>query len=141
MKKVIVVLTLIVFAFAGKVSAQRYEFEDVIISSVKLKEGANTVQIPNGKGTVRFVKRGESFSNVVIQDAAGKIQRLNPNDGTTEGAPTPVCKCPLPDACFATADKNIGLCMCKACDLSAGDNGWSLAIRGQAQTIVNNSPR
>jgi hypothetical protein len=141
MKKVIVVLALFVFAFAGKVSAQRVTFGDLVISSVKLKEGANTVQLPNGHGTIRLIKRGEAFSNVVFQDAAGKIVRLNPNDGTTEGAPTPVCKCPLPDACFATADKNIGMCMCKPCDLSNGDNGWSLAIRGQAQTIVNNSPR
>lgn len=139
MKKVIVIFTLIIFAFAGKVAAQGYELENVLVSSLRLKEGANTVQLPNGKGTVRFVKRGETFSNVIFQDAAGKIVRLNPNDGSTEGAPTPTCKCPLPDACFATADKNIGLCMCKPCDLSNGDSGWSLALKGAPQTLVNNT--
>ncbi|NBA87755.1 hypothetical protein GVN16_18445 [Emticicia sp. CRIBPO] len=130
MKKVIVVLTLIVVALIGNnASAQGYELENVLISSLKMKEGANTVQIPNGRGTIRFVKRGQSFSNVIFQDAAGKIERLNPNDGTTEGAPTPVCKCPLPDACFATANKNIGLCMCKACDLTIGEpDSWSIGL-------------
>jgi hypothetical protein len=130
MKKVIVVLTLIVVALIGNnASAQGYELENVLISSLKMKEGANTVQIPNGRGTIRFVKRGQSFSNVIFQDAAGKIERLNPNDGTTEGAPTPICKCPLPDACFATANKNIGLCMCKACDLTIGEpDSWSIGL-------------
>jgi len=130
MKKVIVVLTLIVVALIGNnASAQGYELENVLISSLKMKEGANTVQIPNGRGTIRFVKRGQSFSNVIFQDVAGKIERLNPNDGTTEGAPTPVCKCPLPDACFATANKNIGLCMCKACDLTIGEpDSWSIGL-------------
>lgn len=130
MKKVIVVLTLIVVALIGNnASAQGYELENVLISSVRMKEGANTVQIPNGRGTIRFVKRGQSFSNVIFQDAAGKIERLNPNDGSTESAPTPVCKCPLPDACFGTANKNIGLCMCKACDLTIGEpDSWSIGL-------------
>jgi hypothetical protein len=129
MKKVVVIFTLIVIAFAGKVSAQTITLENVMISSLKLKEGANTVQIPNGRGTIRFVKRGESFSNVIFQDAAGKVERLNPNDGSTEGNPTPLCKCPLPDACFATANKNVGMCMCKACDLTIGEpESWAIGL-------------
>ncbi len=128
MKKSIVVFALLVVAFVGKVSAQRYELENVLISSFKMAEGTNTVQIPNGRGTIRFVKRGETFSNVIFQDAAGKIERLNPSDGTVEGAPTIPCKCPVPDACFGTANKNIGMCMCKPCDLSNGQNEWNIGL-------------
>lgn len=128
MKKTIVVFALLLVAFVGKVSAQRYELENVLISSVKMTEGTNAVQIPNGRGTIRFVKRGETFSNVIFQDAAGKIVRLNPSDGTVEGTPTIPCKCPVPDACFGTANKNIGMCMCKPCDLSNGQNEWNIGL-------------
>jgi hypothetical protein len=128
MKKTIVVFALLLVAFVGKVSAQRYELENVLISSVKMSEGTNTVQIPNGRGTIRFVKRGETFSNVIFQDAAGKIERLSPSDGSVEGAPTIPCKCPVPDACFGTANKNIGMCMCKPCDLSNGQNEWNIGL-------------
>ncbi|GGD53599.1 hypothetical protein GCM10011514_17170 [Emticicia aquatilis] len=128
MKKTIVVFALLLVAFVGKVSAQRYELENVLISSVKMTEGTNTVQIPNGRGTIRFVKRGETFSNVIFQDAAGKIERLSPSDGSVEGAPTIPCKCPVPDACFGTANKNIGMCMCKPCDLSNGQNEWNIGL-------------
>lgn len=128
MKKTIVVFALLLVAFVGKVSAQRYELENVLISSVKMSEGTNTVQIPNGRGTIRFVKRGETFSNVIFQDAAGKIVRLSPSDGSVEGAPTIPCKCPVPDACFGTANKNIGMCMCKPCDLSNGQNEWNIGL-------------
>jgi len=128
MKKIIVIFSLLIFAIVGQASAQGYKLEDVFVSSVKLKEGVNTVQLPNGRGTIRLVKRGETFSNVMFQDAAGKIERLNPNDGSTDGAPTPACKCPIPDACFGTANKNIGMCMCKPCDLSAGEETYSIGL-------------
>ncbi len=129
MKKTIVVFALLVVAFVGKVSAQyKVTMSDALISSIKLNEGSNVVQIPNGVGTIRFVKRGESFSNVMFQDAAGKIVRLNPNDGSDGAAPSPACKCPVPDACFATAEKNIGMCLCKPCNLSNGENEWSIGL-------------
>ncbi|WP_435357287.1 hypothetical protein [Emticicia sp. SJ17W-69] len=128
MKKSIVVFAFLVVTLVGKVSAQSYELENVLISSIKMTEGTNAVQIPNGRGTIRFVKRGETFSNVIFQDAAGKIVRLNPSDGTVEGAPTIPCKCPVPDACFGTANKNIGMCMCKPCDLSNGQNEWNIGL-------------
>jgi hypothetical protein len=131
MKKSILVFALLLVAFLGKVSAQRYQLEDVMVSSIKMNEGANIVHVPNGRGTIRFVKRGENFSNVMFQDAAGKIVRLNPNEASEGASPSPACKCPLPDACFATAEKNIGMCMCKPCNLSNGDGDgdWSLTIQ------------
>lgn len=128
MKKTIVVFALLVVAFVGKVSAQSYQLENVMVTSIKLNEGTNAVQVPNGRGTIRFVKRGESFSNVMFQDAAGKIVRLNPNDRSDGAAPSPACKCPVPDACFATAEKNIGMCICKPCDLSSGKDEWSIGL-------------
>ncbi len=128
MKTTILSIAFLLVAFVGKVSAQRYELENSLITSIKMSEGVNTVQIPNGRGSIRFVKRGETFSNVVFQDAAGKIERLNPSDGSTDGAtPTP-CKCPVPDACFGTANKNIGMCMCKPCDVSSGKDEWSIGL-------------
>jgi hypothetical protein len=130
MKKVISIVTLFVFAFVFNVSAQgtkttpggstKIELENVMISSVKIVDGANTVPVPGNRGTVKFTRRGNSITNVIYTDAAGKPVRLQPNNGAANGAPNPVCKCPLPDACFGTADKNIGMCMCKPCDLSNG---------------------
>jgi len=123
MKKVIVVLSFLVVVIANQVLAQgagKASFRDMHFTA-KLSDGLNTVQVPNGKGVIRFIKRGDSFSNMTYQDATGKMERLTPNDGSTDGAPTPECKCPMPDACYATANKNIGLCMCKPCELTSGD--------------------
>lgn len=102
--------------------------EDVLISSVKPKEGSNTVPVPNGRGTIRFVKRGDKISDVVFTDAAGKATRLNPVQPGTNGAPQPSCKFPIPDACFGTADKNIGMCMCKPTNLSSGNEEVNIGL-------------
>lgn len=125
MKKVIVVLSFLVVVVANQVSAQGQGTGKVSLQdfhfTTKLSDGLNTVLMPNGKGVIRFFKRGESFSNMTFQDATGKIERLSSNDGSTDGAPTPECKCPMPDACYSTPNKNIGLCMCKPCDLTNGE--------------------
>jgi len=140
MKKVISIVTLFVLAFVFNVSAQTVkntpvkptgltiELEDVMISSVKVNDGANTVPVPGNRGTVKFTKRGNIITNVIFTDAAGKSVRLQPNNGTANGAPKPGCKCPLPDACFGTADKNVGMCMCKPCDLSNGEETYSIGL-------------
>jgi hypothetical protein len=141
MKKVISIATLLVFALVFNVSAQatktpgdgssgymKIELKDVMISSVKLNEGANTVPVPGNMGILKFTKRGTSITNVIYTDAAGKAVRLQPNNGTANGAPKPACKCPLPDACFGTADKNVGMCMCKPCDLSNGEETYSIGL-------------
>ncbi len=123
MKKVIVVLSFLVVVVANQVLAQstgKVQYQDLHFSA-RLSEGLNTVQVPNGRGIIRFVKRGDSFSNMTFQDATGKIERITPNDGSTDGAPTPECKCPMPDACYSTPNKNIGLCMCKPCELTSGE--------------------
>jgi hypothetical protein len=127
MKKLIVVLTVCVFAVTGKISAQagqgqgtgKPHFQDLHLAS-GLKEGQNSMLIKEGKGTLQFTKSGDRFSNVSFKDSAGVVTRLVPVPAGTQGAPKPECKYPLPDACFGTADKNIGLCICKPSDISAG---------------------
>jgi hypothetical protein len=123
MKKVIVVLSFLVVVIVNQVSAQgagKVVMQDIHFTA-RLSDGLNTVQVPNGKGVIRFIKRGDSFSNMTFQDVTGKIERLITNDGSTDGAPTPECKCPMPDACYSTPNKNIGLCMCKPCELTNGE--------------------
>jgi hypothetical protein len=137
MKKIFLVCTVFMFAMAGNVSAQVRELLIFNQSGVKDKKkekqieiesfswgmsnasGAQTVQVPNGKGTLKFDKSGNKFTNVIFIDAAGKTHRMVPAQPGTNGAPQPSCKYPLPDACFGTADKNIGMCMCKPTDLNS----------------------
>ena len=90
--------------------------------------GAQTVPVPNGKGTLKFEKNGDKFTNVTYFDANGKAHRMQPTKGGTNGAPQTPCKYPLPDACFGTADKNIGMCICKPTDLSSGGYNVTLLL-------------
>jgi hypothetical protein len=121
----------VVFSAAGfsKLNAQAVTMSDVLISSVKLNDGRNTVQIPEGRGTLKFVKRGETFTDVVYIDAAGKESRLRPNTGSTGQAPRPECKYPIPSACYSIPNnQNIGMCICKPTDLSSGSYNISLLL-------------
>jgi len=137
MKKVIIVLIVCVFAATAKISAQagtqvqsgaqlQLKSGDIlwngpiILTSTSLKDGQNSMLIKQGKGTLQFTKSGDRFSNVSFKDSAGVVTRLVPTPAGTQGAPKPECKNPLPDACFGTADKSIGLCMCKPSDISGG---------------------
>lgn len=128
MKKVALIFAVVLVAFTGKLSAQRIVLEDVLISSVKIKEGTNTFPAPNNKGTVKFVKRGDTFTDVFYIDAAGKSTRLEPTRGGANGAPKPECKTTLPDACYGSANKNIGLCICKPGNLSNGTETYNIGL-------------
>lgn len=90
--------------------------------------GAQTVRLPDGRGILKFTKTGDRLSNVVFTDAAGKVHNLQPSRPGTNGAPQPSCKYPLPDACFSTQDKNIGLCMCKPADITNHPDGYVIAM-------------
>ena len=132
MKKVIAIITVCLFAVAGNVSAQsqsagKVVFQDFHFTS-NLTEGQNTIVVPDGKGTVKFTKRGSTFSNVIYTDAAGKSTRLQPGTGAANGAPAPSCKCPVPDACFGTENKSIGMCICKPCDVSSGNGPYTIGL-------------
>lgn len=128
MKKILLAVVVFAFAMVSRTDAQRITLEEVMVSSVKTTDGTNTVRVPNGRGTVKFVKRGDKISDVVFIDAAGKQTRLSPVKPGTNGAPQPSCKFPIPDACFGTADKNIGMCMCKPTDLSSGGGEVTIGL-------------
>ncbi len=126
MKKIIVTFGIFLVTMVCHVNAQRptenmtINFGKIEFPYNKMQEGSNTVVVPDGKGTIKFVKRGDKFFDVFFTDAAGKTFRLIPSTPGSAGAPKPNCEYPIPDACFATADKNIGMCMCIPTDNSNG---------------------
>lgn len=131
MKRMFLAGLLFTFAMAARVNAQSNK--EIGIESFQWgatnASGAQAITVPGGKGTIKFDKTGDRFTNVVYTDAAGKQFRLAPVKPGTSGAPQPTCKYPLPDACFATADKNIGMCLCKPTDkTSAGGGEYTVAL-------------
>lgn len=122
MKKVF--FALFVWAVAGTMTARAQRTsapQPVTIPHVKVFDGNNVVQVPDGKGTLKFTKRGESFSDVVFIDAEGKTNRLTPVKPGTNGGVKPDCKWPIPDACFSIPNnQNIGMCICKPNEISNG---------------------
>lgn len=121
MKKLIVVLTVCVFAITGNVSAQgagKVSLQDLHITS-KLKDGENTVAVRRS-GRLAISMRLSVITKVEFIDSLGVRTLLNPTNGGTNGAPKPECKTKLPDVCFSSPDKNIGLCICKPGNLSNG---------------------
>ncbi|RPE12383.1 hypothetical protein EGT74_02195 [Chitinophaga lutea] len=137
MKKVLILAVLFVTAIAAKAqktsgpaptSSMKVRFTDLLVSSIKLTEGTNTVRLPGHHGSIQLVKRGDSFSDVVFTDVNGRETRLVPNDGTS-GAAEPDCDCPLPDACFSFPDsQQYGMCICKACDVKDNDDIYSIGL-------------
>jgi len=101
----------------GGNGAMSIKLEEVMVSSIK-ENVSTTTKV--GNGTLSFVKSGDKFSNVVYTDVNGKASRLVPSSGPAAGAPKLPCNSPIPDACFATADKSIFLCMCRPTNLSGG---------------------
>lgn len=123
MKKVSLILSMLVLATTGTLFAQSVTMSDVLISSVKIKDGKNTIRVPDGKGTIQLVKRGDKFTDVVYTDAAGKESRLSPVRPGTGNLPKPACKFPIPDACFAIPNnQSVGMCICRPTDLSSGED-------------------
>jgi hypothetical protein len=134
MKKFILFFSLFLLAVTSNVNAQvrfagspkqqgRLSFQNF-----NFVNGSNTIELPNG-AILSCRKTGkDGFSEVVYKDPTGKSFKLAPATPGTNGAPQPSCKFPIPDACFATADKSIGMCICKPTDLSNGTYGVSLLL-------------
>jgi hypothetical protein len=116
MKKIITAIAVLVFAITIKSSAQtggaRVAMGDINFSAGKIKEGINSIT-KAGQGTLTFHKKGDDFSELVFVDAAGVSIKLIPTPAGTGGAAKPECKTKMPDACFGTANKSIGLCICR----------------------------
>lgn len=130
MKKVIGILLIVLLAFTANVSAQTAPsgggtsggdkpMESMSLNFVKI-DGPNTVPLPNGIGALEFFARGDRFSDGVFTDARGKTTRLVPRADATASLPQPPCQYPIPDACFGSPNKKIGLCICRPTDISAG---------------------
>lgn len=112
-------------------SAKKEGFKDWIeipSSGMGASNGSKTVVVPGGRGTLQFTNNDDKISNVVYIDPAGKRFNLLPSKPGTNGAPQPSCKYPLPDACFATSDKSIGMCMCKPTDLTSNTDGYTIGL-------------
>jgi hypothetical protein len=121
MKKAIFIFSMFLLA-SGAAAVAQATTSDLIVSSIKAKDGKNTVRLADNKGTVEFSKRGNKFSDVVYIDPAGKSTRLVPVPAGTRNLPKPPCQYPIPDACFAIPNSSkIGMCMCKPTDLSSGE--------------------
>jgi hypothetical protein len=115
MKKVQFTLVLLVALVAGifvNASAQRYELENVLISSYQLKEGNNTVPVPGNRGTLRFMYRGGNILNVMLQDAAGQIIRVGEETDPAAGNPNPVPTCKGELRCSFSQKYNTTICFC-----------------------------
>ncbi|HEX2631066.1 MAG TPA: hypothetical protein VHM26_18760 [Chitinophagaceae bacterium] len=112
MKKIIIATLFVVVGVIAK-AQYKYILEDVIISSITVKEGQNSVLTKHGKGTLQFSKTGDRFSNIVFKDSLGKSHALSSIPANTPGAPKPECRSSTLNACFASADKLFGVCICK----------------------------
>jgi len=113
MKKIIVAFSLFVFAITGNSFAQNggvyVAAGDLNFNAGKIKEGVNTLT-KAGQGTLQFVKKGNSFSEVIFKDETGTTTRLIPTPAGTGGAPNLESKTKSTDACFGTANKSFGMC-------------------------------
>jgi hypothetical protein len=113
MKKIIVAFSLFVFAITNNSFAQnggvQVALGDVNFSAGKMKEGVNTVT-KAGQGTLQFVKKGNSFSEVIFKDESGTTTTLIPTPAGTGGTPNLENKTKSTDACFGTANKSYGVC-------------------------------
>lgn len=115
MKKVqtlFVVAALVVAGFFSQATAQTVQLENVFVSSYQLKEGNNTVMLPNNKGTLRFMYRGGNVINVMLQDAAGQIIRVNEDTDPAAGNPNPVPTCKGELRCTFSQKYNTTICFC-----------------------------
>lgn len=88
-------------------------------ADLKLIKGENSVKIPQGSVTF-FIDGAGKVTKAYYQDLLGRSTQLIPVKRGTSGVPDTECKYPLPDGCFGTADKSIGLCICKPSDISSG---------------------
>ena len=126
MKKVIGILSVLVFAFATNISAQSRPMESLSLNFI-MQEGSNTATLPDGKGTVKFTKRGDKFVDVIFTNAAGKAIKLAPVNGATGNLPKPPCKYKLPDACFGGGGSP-AFCICRPTNISNGGNPNEILI-------------
>jgi len=123
MKKSIIAFTVFVLAVSGNSIAQTGGMHvaagDLNFSAAKMKEGSNSVIIKEGKGVLQFVKKGDTYAEVIYKNEAGKSTRLSPSSSGVNGTARPLCNT-RPAASFTNTDKTIGLCICSIDQPGAG---------------------
>lgn len=115
MKKLITVFAVIACVLtinqAKAQGAGKVIFQDIHIST-KVVEGSNSVPLPNGHGTLRFMVRGGKIANVMHQDAAGKITRLTDTDPGSGHNPNPNPECKWEEHCVYNQENGTAVCFC-----------------------------
>jgi hypothetical protein len=113
MKKILGLSVLAVFISTAPLQAQyKVEFNDILITNVKIKEGANSIPVSTFKGTLKFVKKGDKYSNMIFTNSKGKLNKLFVAQTGSNGTVQPACKGST-QACFGTADNSITVYFCE----------------------------
>ena len=112
MKKIIIAVLFIGFAISAGAQQYKYIIKDVLISSITVKQGQNSLLIKHGKGTLNFTIQGESISNINFKDSLGKTHSLTAMAANTPGAPKPDCDATSLTG-FVSQNKDIAFFVCK----------------------------
>lgn len=122
MQKVSFLFTLLLITGISNSWAQTSDV--AVISSLKLTDGKNIVRVPDGSGSFEFVKRGDTFTDVVFRStkSSNNLKQISLAAKSTNGKiPTP-CQYPIPDACFGIPNSSeVAMCFCKPSNLSGGE--------------------
>ena len=135
MKKVIAIVALFVVALSTSSSAQTSAtpFTSNVISisfmymPIYMKYGditgdvtESTVQVPDGRGTIKFNKRAGKYVEAVFTNAAGESTKLSAVTAFTGSAPKPNCSSRETTGLFASSDGSMHLSICKTAPLADG---------------------
>lgn len=119
MKKTIAIVSLLLFATAGQLFAQKVSLQDFhFFKAINLKEGNNSVAIET-QGTLRFVFRNGEVMNVMLQDPAGKIFRIAEPADPAANNPDPNPPCTGKLRCVQNTETNTAVCFCTPDGISA----------------------
>lgn len=89
-----------------------------IIQTFRLQEGANTIQVAKGNGTLRFIYRNGAISNLSHTSTTGKVVRFK---SVSEGSPTAnASDCPCGMTCFEDHGNQQSVCFCIECQGGSG---------------------
>ena len=112
-----VFITLIVGLCFFNNSSSYAQQKQPITQEFRLNEGTNHIQIAKGKGTLRFMYRNGTFSNVTITTPAGKVFRFK---SATDNNSANGSDCPCGMTCHEDEDNQQSICFCVECQGGKG---------------------
>ena len=139
MKNLVKIIVLCLLANIGfaQTEASSEQNTTTIEREIRPGDGRQVLQLTPQLGNVEVMIRGGVAVIATYVSPAG--QRVNLKKmSETDGFPKPPCKCKLPDACFSDAGFTFIMCQCNPCNLAPKPT-VTFAIKGTAQTIVNNT--